>query len=371
MSNLESFHEPHNIKVLLAVLKAKVDPSREYRFMEFCGGHTHAFFSTGLIDLLPENIQMVHGPGCPVCVLPSSRIGAAIKLCEKNPTVILCCYGDLLRVPCLDGDNLLQAKARGLQIRSIYSPLDALDIARKNPLSQVVFMAIGFETTTPPTVLALKSAIAEGLNNFSIFCNHVKTAPALEAILASSRHGRLKLDGIIGPGHVASVTGASFFEQYALEHQVPIVVTGFTPFDLIQSLIQLVALTHQGVGEVQTEYNRVVKNEGNLYAQELMQEFLVERESFEWRGLGELPHSAYRLRGKYAQWDAESLFEFEYKEATQHPQCLCSQVILGEKRPTDCKLFGKVCTPDRPYGACMVSSEGACAAYFQAGKHHD
>lgn len=369
MSYTSEYEGPEYVLSLVEKLRGMVDPAREYRFMEFCGGHTHAFFHSGLIDLLPENITMVHGPGCPVCVLPSNRISRAITLLEQEKNLILCTYADLMRVPCERGDSLQQAKARGCDIRAVYSPLDALKLARCQPEQKIIFMAMGFETTTPPTVLALKTAVAEGLDNFFVYCNHVKTAPALAGVLSLSQASQSKLDGIIGPGHVAIVTGADFFKDYARRYKIPIVVSGFTAFDLVQALVLLVHQVNSGEFEVQTEYQRAVSMEGNLKAQELMGEFLEEREIFEWRGLGEIPRSGYRIIKQYARWDAEEQFSFSSDQAYNHPHCLCPKVLLGEANPMDCKLFGKACSPESPLGSCMVSSEGACAAYYQAGRH--
>lgn len=369
MKYLDEYSDKKLIDSTLALLNKMVIPGKKYRFMEFCGGHTHTFFKSGLIDLLPKEIELIHGPGCPVCVLPSERIDTLIQVLENRNDIIICTYADLMRVPGKKRDSLQKAKARGLAVRSVYSPLNALEIAGDYPDKKIVFFAIGFETTTPPTVLALKAAIEKNLENFFIYCNHVKTGPALEYILTNERDNKNQIDGFIGPGHVASIIGADFFSLYAKKYNKPVVIAGFTPYDLAKSLVLLVRQINKKTAEAQVEYSRVVTPKGNSVALNLMDKYLEDRNSFEWRGLGYLPNSAYKIKNEYAKFDAENKFDLAMRENRDHPTCLCPKILLGEKKPLECKLFGKVCNPERPLGPCMVSSEGACAAYFNSGRH--
>jgi hydrogenase expression/formation protein HypD len=363
------FERASSVKKVVKQINAEVISDKEYRFMEFCGGHTHCFYKSGLIDILPTQIKLVHGPGCPVCVLPSGRIRSAIEMCEKDKNIILCTYADLMRVPVMGGDTMIKARARGCDIRPVYSPLDALTLAKREKEKSVVFFAIGFETTTPPTAAALKQAKNENIKNFYIYCNHVKTGPALDHILASVSKGKQHLDGIIGPGHVATIIGSDFFKPYSKEHRTPIVVAGFTPVDLAQSLLMMVKQVNSGKAEVENEYNRSVLGTGNQKALSYMEETLSTRKSFEWRGLGLLEDSAWQVSELYADWDAERHFDFPNLPSNDNKACRCPEVLLGEVDPLECKLFGKQCTPESPMGSCMVSSEGACSAYFNSGKH--
>ncbi len=356
-------------RLSLAIAR-EADGSRRYHLMEFCGGHTHAIFRYGVQDLMPPNVQFVHGPGCPVCVLPVGRIEEAIWLAEQ-PGVILCSYGDMLRVPAGNRSSLLKAKAGGADVRMVYSTQDALGIARQNPGRQVVFFAIGFETTTPPTAVAIRQAAAEGLDNFSVFCNHVLTPPAIEAILEQPETqdlGTVLIDGFLGPSHVSSVIGTRPYERLAREYRRPVVIAGFEPLDVMQSALMLIRQLNQGRWEVENEYSRVVTREGNTKAQALMDEVLELRPEFEWRGLGTIPNSALGIRARFARFDAESRFAIPRGRSGEVKGCECPAVLRGVKRPTDCKLFGTVCTPDNPMGSCMVSSEGACAAYWSYGR---
>jgi hydrogenase expression/formation protein HypD len=332
--------------------------------MEFCGGHTHAIFRFGLQALMPENVSFVHGPGCPVCVLPTGRLDAAIALAREHD-VILCTYGDLMRVPASGRMNLLKARAAGADIRMVVSTRDALAIARSHPRRQVVFFAIGFETTTPPTAVAMRQARAEGLKNFSVFCNHVLTPPALAHILADDA---VEIDGVLGPSHVSTIIGSAPYEACAEGFAMPVVIAGFEPLDVMQSALMLIRQIHAGRHVVENEYARVVTRQGNLKAQALMAETFEIRPSFEWRGLGMLPHSALAVAGEYADLDAERRFAMPAIVGVETKGCLCPSVLRGIHKPTDCKLFGTSCTPENPLGACMVSSEGACAAYWSYGR---
>ncbi|MGE8410420.1 MAG: hydrogenase formation protein HypD [Pseudomonas sp.] len=345
-------------------------PGHEYRFMEFCGGHTHAISRYGVSDLLPANVRMIHGPGCPVCVLPIGRIDLAIRLALEQ-RVILCSYGDTMRVPASDGLSLLRAKARGADIRMIYSPQDALKIAEANPHREVVFFAVGFETTTPPTALVIRDAARRGLDNFSVLCCHVLTPPAIAHILDTPAEQAVPLDGFIGPAHVSVVIGAAPYGEFARRYKKPVVIAGFEPLDVLQAILMLVQQVNEGRAEVENEFIRAVSDEGSRPMQALMEEVFELRECFEWRGLGEMPASARRIRPAFARHDAETRFALRYQSVPDHKACDCGPILRGQKRPTDCRLFGTVCTPENPIGSCMVSNEGACAAHYAYGRYKD
>ncbi|WPL16287.1 Hydrogenase expression/formation protein HypD [Thiorhodovibrio winogradskyi] len=371
MKFVDEYRDSALARDLARAILAEARPDRDYRLMEFCGGHTHAIFRYGVQDLMPENLRFVHGPGCPVCVLPMARIDQAIAMASQHG-VTLCTYGDLMRVPASERQSLLKAKAAGADIRMVYSTQDALAIARaatqQQPAQQVVFFAIGFETTTPPTAVALKTARAEGLRNFSVFCNHVLTPPALRAILSDSADEVARIDGILGPSHVSTIIGSAAYEFVARDHGLPLVIAGFEPLDVMQSALMLVRQINQGRRDLQNQYSRAVSPEGNTKAQALMRDTLVPRERFEWRGLGWLPESALKIADAYADWDAEQRFPVAVTPGREHEGCECPKVLRGLMEPTDCKLFGRVCSPENPLGACMVSSEGACAAYWLHGR---
>jgi hydrogenase expression/formation protein HypD len=370
MKYIDEFRDQKMAKNLAKSIKYESDPSRNYRLMEFCGGHTHAIFRYGVQDLMPENVQFIHGPGCPVCVLPMSRIDNAIELAEKY-NVILCSYGDMLRVPASDKKSLLKIKASGSDVRMIYSTQDALQIAKDNPQREVVFFAIGFETTTPATVVAIKQAQAENIKNFSVFCNHVLTPAAIQNILQSPEvrdMGSVSIDGFFGPSHVSSIIGSEPYEYFAQEFQKPVVIAGFEPLDVMQSALMLIRQLNEGRHEVENEYTRVVTKQGNVKAKALVAEVLELRSLFEWRGLGMVPYSALKIKKDYQTFDAEKRFSLHTSNAKDNKGCECPAILRGVKKPTDCKLFGKVCTPENPMGSCMVSSEGACAAYWSYGR---
>ncbi len=367
MKYLDEFRDPALAEKLVNRINRTVESGREYHFMEFCGGHTHTLFRYSIQDMLPDNIHMHHGPGCPVCVLPMARIDQAIQLATECD-VILCCYGDTLRVPGSARRNLLQAKARGAEVRTIYSAAECLALAEQQPERQIVLFAIGFETTTPPTCLVLQEAEKKGRKNFSVFCNHVKTVPAMQAILdgeLSQGIGSTRLDGLVGPGHVSLVTGSLVFEALAKKYDRPIVISGFEPLDLLHSLLLLVEESNARRSTVKVQYSRAVSPQGNKRSLALMEKYLAGRETFTWRGLGNLPHSAWQLKPEYAAFDAEQRFSMPaLPEAKENKACLCPEVLRGQIRPDACPLYGKQCTPENPIGACMVSSEGACAAYY-------
>ncbi len=368
MRFIDEFRDGALARTVAAAIARDVQAGREYRLMEFCGGHTHAISRYGLLDLLPPGVRMVHGPGCPVCVLPIGRIDQAIRLALTH-RVILCSYGDALRVPASDGLSLLKAKARGADIRMVYSTTDAVAIARDNPDRQVVFFGIGFETTTPPTAVAVRAARAQGLSNFSVLCNHVLTPAAMHAILAAPEG--VRLDGFVGPAHVSTVIGSAPYEPFPRDHGKPVVIAGFEPLDVLRAIHMLVGQINDGRAEVENEFTRAVTPEGNRKAQEVVAEVFALRPDFEWRGLGTVPRSALRLRPAYAEFDAELRFDVPYAAVADHKACECAAILRGEKRPQDCRIFGSVCTPENPVGSCMVSSEGACAAHFTYGRFRE
>ncbi len=365
MKYIDEFRQRDVAKQLGGAIARMVDPNRHYRLMEFCGGHTHAIFRYGVQDLMPANVDFIHGPGCPVCVLPTGRIDNAIQLVEQHD-VILCTYADLMRVPGGGRQSLIKAKAAGGDIRMVYSTQDALHIARTNPEKQVVFFAIGFETTTPPTAVAITQAAAEGLKNFSVFCNHVLTPAAMQAILDAPEP--VQIDAFLGPSHVSSVIGSRPYETFAEQYGKPIVIAGFEPLDLMQSALMLIRQLNAGRHEVENEYSRAVTRDGNGKAQALVAEIFELRPEFEWRGLGLIPNSALRIKPQYAQFDAERRFAMPAIQASDVKGCECPAILRGAKKPQDCKLLGTVCTPENPMGSCMVSSEGACAAYWSYGR---
>ncbi|MGE5546165.1 MAG: hydrogenase formation protein HypD [Solirubrobacterales bacterium] len=370
MKYIDEFRDGQVARGLAKAIAAEADPARAYHIMEFCGGHTHAISRYGLEDLLPANVRMIHGPGCPVCVLPVGRIDAAIWLARQE-NVTLCTYGDMLRVPGSKRLSLLKAKAEGCDVRMVYSTMDALKLAQANPGRQVVFFAIGFETTTPPTAVAIKQAQAMGLENFSVFCNHVLTPSAITQILDSPEVrelGTVKLDAFIGPAHVSTVIGSAPYEYFAEEYARPVVIAGFEPLDVMQAILMLVRQVNDGRHEVENEFSRAVTRDGNEKAKALVAEVFELRKSFEWRGLGLVPYSALRIKQPYAAWDAERRWDVPADSVADNKACECGAILRGVKKPTDCKLFGTVCTPENPMGSCMVSAEGACAAHWTYGR---
>jgi hydrogenase expression/formation protein HypD len=373
MKYIDEFRDGDLARGLSAAIAREARPQRRYHLMEFCGGHTHAISRYGIKDLLPRNVEMIHGPGCPVCVLPVGRIDGAIELATR-PGVILATYADTMRVPAGKGLSLVKAKARGADVRMVYSSSDALRIARDNPGREVVFFAIGFETTTPPTAVAIRDAAASGLANFSVFCNHVLTPAAIANILESPQVrelGSVRIDGFIGPAHVSTVIGTQPYEYFAEEYRRPVVVAGFEPLDVMQAILMLVRQLNEGRADVENEFTRAVTPNGNVKAKTLVAEVFELRRTFEWRGLGEVPYSALRIREGYATFDAERRYGIEYRAVADNKACECGAILRGVKKPTDCKVFGTACTPDNPIGSCMVSSEGACAAHYTYGRFKD
>lgn len=354
----------------LATSIAREVRERDYSFMEFCGGHTHAISRYGVTDLLPPNVRMIHGPGCPVCVLPIGRVDMAIGLALEHGAT-LCTYADTVRIPASDHLSLLKARARGADIRMVYSASDALLLAQQYPEKPVVFFAIGFETTTPPTAVVIKQARALGLMNFSVLCCHVLTPSAIANILESPevrQYGTVPLDGFIGPAHVSTVIGSRPYEFFAEEYRKPVVIAGFEPLDVMQAILMLIRQVNEDRAEVENEFTRAVSRDGNVKAQNLVAEVFELRREFEWRGLGLVPYSALKIRKEYAEFDAELRFPLAYRAVADNKACECGAILRGVKRPWDCKLFGTVCTPESPMGSCMVSSEGACAAHYTYGR---
>jgi len=359
MRYVDEFRDPELITKASEEIHRLADPSRHYRIMEVCGGHTHAIYRFGLKDILPENIELIHGPGCPVCVLPMGRIDDGLVI-AKEPNTIFAAFGDMMRVPGANGSPL-EHKARGADVRIVYSPADALEMARKNPDKEVMFFAIGFETTAPSTALTLMSAMKQDIRNFSVFCNHVTIVPAIRAILDSPD---MRLDGFIGPGHVSTVIGCRPYEWIAKAEGKPVVTSGFEPLDLLQSIVMLLRQLESGEAKVENQYKRVVPWEGNHAALKVMAEVFELRPYFKWRGLGFISQSALRIRDKYAAWDAERRYTVPETRVTDPKSAQCGEVLKGVLKPAQCKLFGKECTPEHPIGALMVSSEGSCAAYY-------
>jgi hydrogenase expression/formation protein HypD len=363
MRFVDEYRDAELGRALATEILSTVEPGRHYKLMEVCGGHTHSIYKYAIDDLLPDEVELVHGPGCPVCVIPMGRVDDGISLARRDG-VIFTCFGDMIRVPGSQG-SFLDAKAEGADIRMVYSPLDALRLAKANPDREVIFFAIGFETTAPSTALTLKRARAEGVENFSVMCNHVTIVPPLRALLDSPD---LRLDGFIGPGHVSTVVGARPFEFIPESYGKPIVVSGFEPLDVLQSVHMILTQLAEGRCEVENQYKRVVPYEGNARALEVLAEVFELRPHFEWRGLGFISQSALRLSDAYADLDAEERFGVPGVRVADPKACQCGEVLKGVIKPWECKVFGTACTPERPIGTCMVSPEGACAAYYNYGR---
>jgi hydrogenase expression/formation protein HypD len=364
MRFVDEYRSPELARRLSEQIAGLVEPGETYKVMEVCGGHTHAIYKHGVEDLLPDEVELVHGPGCPVCVIPMGRQDDAIAIAER-PEVIFTTFGDMMRVPATRG-SLLDAKARGADVRMVYSPLDALKLARENPDREVVFFAIGFETTAPSTALTMLRARAEGIRNFFVFANHVTIIPAIRAILDSPD---LRLSGFIGPGHVSTVIGTRPYRFIARDYGRPVVVSGFEPLDVLQGVYMVMRQLRDGRSEVENQYTRVVREEGNPLALEALARTMELRTTFEWRGLGFISQSALKLRPEFEDFDAELRYELPGVRVADPKACQCGEVLKGVIKPWECKVFGTACTPDHPIGTCMVSSEGACAAYYNYGRY--
>ncbi|MDQ1361245.1 MAG: hydrogenase expression/formation protein HypD [Acidimicrobiaceae bacterium] len=364
MRFVDEYRDPTAARALIERITTLAEGGR-YKFMEVCGGHTHTIYRHGIEHVLPESVELVHGPGCPVCVIPMGRVDDAIAVASQ-PEVIFTSFGDMMRVPGSRG-NLLEAKARGADVRFVYSPLDALRIAQENPDRRVVFFAVGFETTAPSTAITLIKARAESITNFSVFCNHVTIVPPIKAILESPD---LRLDGFLGPGHVSTVVGNRPYRFVPAQYGKPLVTAGFEPLDILSAIVMLLTQISQGRCSVENQYTRCVRDEGNPRALEVMAEVFELRPHFEWRGLGFISQSALKLRPEFAQWDAELDFSIPGVRVADPKACQCGEVLKGVIKPWECKVFGTACTPETPIGTCMVSSEGACAAYYNFGRLH-
>lgn len=367
MRYVDEFRDPDKaeqvlVKINELIEELGVDKKRPLQLMEFCGGHTHTIFRYGITQMLPQEIELVHGPGCPVCVLPMGRVDDCVAIAEQD-NVIFTTFGDAMRVPG-SKKSLLQAKADGADIRMVYSPLDALQLASDNPDKEVVFFALGFETTMPSTALTVLQAERDGIENFSLFCNHITTVPTIKAILDSPD---MRLDGFLAPGHVSMVVGEQPFHFVSQNYQKPIVITGFEPLDILQSIWMLLAQLVEQRVEVENQYKRIVSEGGNETGMDALTKVFELREFFEWRGLGSIDHSGVKMREPYRKYDAERKFLIPNLQIADPKSCQCGEVLKGAIRPWECKVFGSQCNPENPMGALMVSTEGACAAYYNFG----
>lgn len=356
MKYLSEFRSPELVAALLKEIKQTV--TKDWNIMEVCGGQTHSLVKNGILNMLPENIHMIHGPGCPVCVTPVSLIDKAVYLAQEKGA-ILCSFGDMIRVPGSEM-SLLEAKAKGADVRILYSPLEAVKVAQQNPDREVVFFAVGFETTAPANALSVIHARREGVKNYSILASHVLVPPAIEEIMNDELS---RVDGFLGAGHVCAIMGN--YEYYPLveKYKVPIVITGFEPVDLLEGILMVVKQLEAGEARVENQYSRIVKEEGNIKAQEIIYEVFEVTDRL-WRGMEVIPMSGYKVKAAYADYDAEKKFNVNIPEAPENPECIAGEVMKGIKKPFECKNFGTKCKPTNPLGAPMVSSEGACAAYY-------
>lgn len=359
---INSFKNPEHIKALS--LQIKKEAKEKLSIMEICGGHTHTIMKYGLTQLLPSQIEFVHGPGCPICVMPKERIDEAIEL-AKQPNTILATLGDMIRVPG-SKTSLQDLRADGYDIRALYSPLDTLKIAKENPDKTVIFFAIGFETTTPMSAVLVEKVIKERIKNILFHINHVLVPPPIHAIMSEGAN----INAFLGPSHVSVITGYDIFAPITRKYKTPVVVSGFEPSDVMESVLRIVREFNEGRCEVENEYSRAVSKEGNTKAQRLIETYFDIRDSFRWRGLGDIPKSALKLKSNFSDLDAETVFasKLSKKPINDHKLCICADILKGRAKPFDCKVFAKACTPKTPIGSCMVSSEGACAAYFKYGQ---
>ena len=374
MKYVDEYRDGAMASRIAAAIAAEADPARRYSIMEFCGGHTHAICRYGIEDLLPANVDMIHGPGCPVCVLPIGRLDMAIEL-ARRPEVILCAYGDMMRVPGSDRTSLTKARAQGADIRMVYGSADALRLAQENPDREVVFFAIGFETTTPTSAVAIKQAAALGTPQLQRLRqprpDAVGDSDTSWTARKSRRPAPSAIDGFIGPAMSARSSAPRPYERFARDYRRPIAVSGFEPLDIMQAILMLVRQVNEGRCEVENQFSRAVTRDGNAKAQALVDEVFELRDSFEWRGLGTIPDSALQIREAFADWDAERRWQLRYTPVADNKACSCGEILRGAKKPLDCKIFGTVCTPENPMGSCMVSPEGSCAAYYLYGRWRD
>jgi len=362
----DGFRNPDVIKALTHIIKTEAQNLKEpLNIMEVCGGHTHTIMKYGLKQLLPKNIDFIHGPGCPVCIMPKERIDHAIALAQMEDTILLT-LGDMIRVPG-SKSSLAIERANGRDIRALYSPLDAIKIALENPDKKVIFFAIGFETTTPMTAALLEQTEKQMISNLYFHINHVLVPPAVDAIMAD---GQAKINAFIGPAHVSVISGAKIYQPLPEKYHTPVVVSGFEPIDVLQSILMIIRQKNEGRCEMQIQYTRSVTIQGNTKAQAMIEKFMEPREHFRWRGIGDIPYSALALKEKYTAYDAEILFAdiLPTDPIDDHKLCICGTILKGLAKPNDCKVFGTACTPNTPMGSCMVSSEGACNAYYRYGE---
>jgi len=363
------FRNPEHMKALAKLIKK--ESKTKIRVMEVCGGHTHTIMKYGIPQILPDTVEFVHGPGCPVCIMPKERIDHAYIL-SQQPDVIMVTLGDMIKVPGSHG-SLQDARSKGADVRFVYSPLDVLKIAQENPEKKVIFFAIGFETTTPMTAALVDQVVKLGLKNVAFHINHV-TVPEVMTELLESRDEHVdsynnRIDAFIGPSHVSVITGSKVYEKFPKEYKRPVVVTGFEPIDVMEGILMIVRQVNEGRADLENQYKRSVSFEGNTVAQDLINKYFDQKELFKWRGLGNIPKSGLKLRDEFTHLDAEKTYEnvLPKEEIEDHKLCICGDILRGMAKPTECQVFGTACKPSRPIGSCMVSSEGACAAYYKYG----
>lgn len=358
MDLIKEFRNPLHVRALATLVHKEAEG--KIRVMEVCGGHTHTIMKHGLNQLVTPYIEFIHGPGCPVCVMPKERIDHAIELASKDD-VILATLGDMIRVPG-SKTSLQKLRSEGADIRALYTPLDVIKIARENPDKKVVFFAIGFETTTPMSASVIKMALNLKLKNLFFHINHVVVPEVIEALMGDEN---VKIDAFLGPSHVSVITGSQAYESLVRQFRRPIVIGGFEPSDVLEALLMIVRQVNENRAEVENQYTRAVIKEGNVKARALINTYFEKRDVFRWRGIGDVPYSALKLKDEYDFLDAEKVFELSNEQQNDHKLCICGDILRGYSKPPECKVFGKACTPQNPMGSCMVSSEGACAAYFK------
>lgn len=359
------FRNPQTIKAYAKLIEEESKKlTRDVNIMEVCGGHTHTIMKYGLNQVLPKNVKFIHGPGCPVCIMPKERIDHAYILALQKD-VILITLGDMIKVPGSHG-SLQDARAKGADVRFVYSPADTLKIALQNPDKTVLFFAIGFETTTPMTSALINMAIKQNIKNIFFHINHVTVPEPMRVLLDDETN---KIDAFIGPAHVSVISGSKIYDEFAQKYKKPLVVSGFEPVDVMKSLYMILKQFNEKRCEVEVEYSRSVTKDGNTEAQKLNEKFFERREHFRWRGIGDIAQSALKLRDEFSYLDAEVLYKdiLSDQMIDDHKLCICGDILKGKANPKDCKVFGKACTPSSPLGSCMVSSEGACAAYYKYG----
>lgn len=365
----DGFRDPEVIKGFQKLIDQEAKKlHRTVNIMEVCGGHTHTIMKYGLLQLLPQNINFIHGPGCPVCIMPKERIDHAYTLAMMED-VILLTLGDMIKVPGSLG-SLQDARAKGADVRYVYSPMDVLKVAVENPDKKIIFFAIGFETTTPMTAALIDIVIKRGIKNIFFHINHVTVPEAME-LLIENRDQQPKhcIDAFIGPSHVSVISGAKIYEIFPKKYHIPVVVSGFEPVDVMESIYMILKQFNEGRSDLEIQYKRLVTLEGNLKAQRLMEHYFEKVDLFKWRGIGHIPNSALKLRDAFAEFDAEVIHKniLPYEEIDDHKLCICGDILRGRAKPQDCSVFGTACTPSSPLGSCMVGSEGACAAYYKYG----